>query len=64
MKVTIVETPPAPFEVVLESCGGEKCGNCEPSCEKCAEACGHPPGTLTPRGEQGPVEAPDQLATV
>lgn len=53
MDIKIIETSPAPFEAVLEGCGGERCGNCEPNCETGPEApsCGSPkppPGTLVP----------------
>ena len=46
-------------ELQFESCGGETCGNCEPSCESCCE-------TLVPSGlESGsPVSSVADLVGV
>ena len=66
VEIKIVETGPAPFDAVLEGCGGERCGNCEPNCETGPEApsCGSPlppPGTLVP---ESTVVRPSDLVTV
>lgn len=37
MEITVTKSTPTSLDVVFESCGGENCGNCEPSCETCCE---------------------------
>jgi hypothetical protein len=53
MKITVTQLASRELQVGFEHCGGERCGNCEPSCEQCCERCGH----LEPVGTElsGPV---------
>ena len=45
--VIITQKPLEHFETTptFERCGGENCGNCEPSCEKCCESVSSQGGT-------------------
>ncbi|MBE2318367.1 hypothetical protein DVA67_020465 [Solirubrobacter sp. CPCC 204708] len=60
MKISVVYASETVVESQMESCGGENCGNCEPSCENCCETVVEAGAGSVPR----PLQDPSDLVAV